>query len=414
MKRLECQLELLTPAFLGSHEPRKLDEITPVRPHSVRGLLRWWFRTAAATLLWPLDDTPQGRERVISELRRVESAIFGSTKQSSTLVVLPPEVERLRSGPYEVPDAKRSPGLRYLGYGLFEGKAPCAIYPGTFSLTLGLRRDAPGVPELLGATLWLWTTLGGLGARSRRGYGSLRLVRAATDLKIPPERLSLRTTHSELLDHFRSGIEWATGVFRKHLISLPTLPLQRGRGPHVELRTLHGLQGPDALTVLPILFETGTQAMECMGSLFRDFRSTIRCRALGREPHADYSAVKESITSRRPPTSLARAAFGLPLPFLFRSMNRATATFTPVDAGRLASPLLLRVHRLTAGYASTLINLVARESEYVHPLLGKALTMRGGRPAPFRAPSGTILRDFTQWAKAQAQKIEDQRQRGQR
>ncbi len=413
LKRLECQLELLTPAFLGGHEPRKLDEITPVRAHSVRGQLRWWFRTAAATLIWPANDTPQAREQAIAELRRIESEIFGDTKRISNLVVLPPEVDRNRCRVYPAPDAKSAPGLRYLGYGLFEGNSPPeAIAPGTFTLTLGLRSERKSVPELLGATLWLWTTLGGLGARSRRGFGSLRLSKAPAELEIRSNLLSLRTHPNELLEQLRKGIDWVTEVFREHLPTFLISPLQSGNGPHLELRTLYGLQGPDALTVLPGMHSSSIEAMERMGRLFRDFRSTLRCRALGREPHADYAAVKESITSGRPPTSLKRAAFGMPLPFLFRSMNHATATFTPVGANRLASPLLLRVHRVSTGYVATLVNLVARESEYVHPLLGKTLTMRRRPPAPFRAPSGTILRDFTQWAKAQAPEIEVRRQRG--
>ncbi len=47
LKRLSFDVEVLTPAFVGGHEPRKLDEYTPLRPHTVRGLLRWWFRAAA-------------------------------------------------------------------------------------------------------------------------------------------------------------------------------------------------------------------------------------------------------------------------------------------------------------------------------------------------------------------------------
>lgn len=422
MKRLECQLELLTPAFLGGHEPRKLDEITPIRPHSVRGLLRWWFRAAAATLLWPLDDTPQARERVISELRRVESAIFGSTKQSSTLMVLPPEVDRLRWGPYHVPDAKRSPGLRYLGYGLFEDRVPEAISPGAFTLALGLRRELKSVPELLGATLWLWTALGGLGARSRRGFGSLHLVKAAAELRIPREHLSLRNLPSSLLEQMRQGLTWAVGIFREHLPTLTSFPLQGGSGPYLELRTLCGLEAPDALTVLPGMFNAGTDAMERMGRLFQDFRSTIRRNDLGMPPHADYFAVKTSITSRRPPTTLDRAAFGLPLPFYFRSLQGAKATFTPASLDRLASPLLFRVHALeTAGgdrrFAATLINLVANaqgdNAKYVHPLLGHALIERE-RKEPFPPPSGLLLRQFTRWAKAEASKLQTERLGGRR
>lgn len=96
LKRLSFDVEVLTPAFVGGHEPRKLDEYTPLRPHTVRGLLRWWFRAAAGALMWPADDSDSARRLVIAELRKAESALFGDTERVSNVVVLPPTVERSR------------------------------------------------------------------------------------------------------------------------------------------------------------------------------------------------------------------------------------------------------------------------------------------------------------------------------
>jgi hypothetical protein len=82
------------------------------------------------------------------------------------------------------------------------------------------------LPELLGATIWLWTHLGGLGARSRRAYGSLRLVKADETLRIPRKLIDQPSTPSELVQQLRDGIPWATELFREHLSKLTTFPLQ--------------------------------------------------------------------------------------------------------------------------------------------------------------------------------------------
>ncbi|MEZ4363812.1 MAG: type III-B CRISPR module RAMP protein Cmr1 [Kofleriaceae bacterium] len=425
LKRLSFDVEVLTPAFVGGHEPRKLDEHTPLRPHTIRGLLRWWFRAAAGSVLWPTDQSERARRRMIVELRKVESALFGDTEHASNVMVLPPKVSRAQCQPFEIPDSRRSPGQRYLGYGLFEdGRRPEAIYPHhtPIPVTLRLRREITGAPDLLGATVWLWTALGGIGARSRRGYGSLRLVKADDAMRIKGHLIDQPSTHTDLVKQLHDGIAWATNVFLEYLPKFTTHPLQRAPGgPHPELRTLYGIDGDDSIVALAGMFGAASEAMERMGRLFQSFRSTLERHRLGMPPLADYFAVKNSITSRRPPSSLDRAAFGLPLPFYFRSLQGAKATFLPQHADRLASPLLLRIHALKIStgqrYVGTLINLVGRGDSYVHPLLARRLVERKDKDkesGSFAPPNGAILRQFIQWAKTEASNEQARKLRGQR
>lgn len=46
-------VEILTPAFLGGARPREVDEHTPLRPPSLRGQWRHWFRLGMAAVVRP-------------------------------------------------------------------------------------------------------------------------------------------------------------------------------------------------------------------------------------------------------------------------------------------------------------------------------------------------------------------------
>lgn len=396
-------LELLTPAFIGGAEARIVDKYMPLRPSTVRGMLRFWFRAGAAALLWPRDSSRDAHKRAVDALREAETALFGDTERASPVVVLAPEggkIERISP-----PDPAEHPGVRYLGYGLFDDRniIPEALVtpPGhSLKLTLGLRRALAGAPELLGATAWLWTALGGIGARSRRGFGSIAVIAGGAQLGWPDELCHGADTHAALVQQIVHGLDWVTGVFREHLPKLTQHPLETGDGPHREMRTIDGI---GTVTILPVDAATGREALERAGRLFRDFRSTLQRNRLGMPPLPDYFAVKTSIQSRRPPSTLGRAAFGLPLPFYFRSLGGAKARFDPERGDRLASPLCFRVHAIGQGqgrrHVVLLVNLA--EANGASPLLGQQIVESGMR-SPFPAPDGKLITQFISWAVAEA------------
>ena len=131
-------------------------------------------------------------------------------------------------------------------------------------------------------------------------------------------------------------------------------------------------------------------------------------------PLADYFTVKTSLQSRRPPASVDRAAFGLPLPFYVRSLGGEKATFQPEhgDSDRLASPLLFRIHVLgrdpNRRYVAVLVNLAGARG--AHPLLGGQLVERKMR-RPFPAPDGQIIQQFISWARAEVERAPYARRR---
>ncbi|MGK3997471.1 RAMP superfamily CRISPR-associated protein [Sorangium sp. So ce1024] len=417
-------LHFSTPSFVGGAEARSVDRATGLRPPSVRGALRAWFRMgAAAVLLVPGKNSESAERGMVELLHRAESELFGSTAVRSRVIVGPPaggQVVRLR------PDDRRWPGLRYLGYGLFEGTgsealvtdaaAIAAAMPqpaavprelGPVSLPISLRPRGSGDRvtnahhRLLGATLWLWLHLGGLGARSRRGWGSLRLAQPSPLLQGLPE---LRAGGAaDIVNGLIQGLDRATEVFRDEL---PNLGIQvpPGDRPHPGLRTIDGIEN---ITVLPGDHPTPIEALEHAGRLFRDFRSTLQRRKLGMPPLPDYFDVKASLQAGRPARSVDRAAFGLPLPFYFRSLNGMKTRFVPQtdDGDRLSSPLLFRVHPVHGRgdrprYAAVLVNLEDRAAA----LAGQKLK-QDGMTGTVPTPDGRLVRDFIQWALNEAKRI---------
>lgn len=141
-------LETVTPLFL-----RGPDGETPeLRPPSFKGLLRWWWRA-----LHPM---------AVRTLREEEGRRFGSAGDQGggrSPVQLRIPSRNLRTDAYEpVPTHNfRQTGFR----------------PGQqFDLVVTVEAQAADVREEIEATLRLMILLGGFGNRSRRGFGSLRLV----------------------------------------------------------------------------------------------------------------------------------------------------------------------------------------------------------------------------------------------
>ncbi len=174
MKSLEYELEFITPAFIGGANP---DE-AKLRPASIIGMLRWWFRA-----IWTFNNT----ERLYEE----ETDLFGGHKEDgsigSRLVIRIEEVNLTKGqeikSEYNLNwsfDRKtgytkgQHSGIAYLLHSAF--RRPYIKDKSRFKLKvvlLGLNEDKF---KLFEGALWCFVNLGGLGYRSRRGFGSLSVI----------------------------------------------------------------------------------------------------------------------------------------------------------------------------------------------------------------------------------------------
>lgn len=431
MLELRATIELNTPALGGGSEPRKADPYTPFRPSAVRGALRAWFRAAVAGSLWPDPGPSRGAqkqrdEEMLQHLRELEDRVFGSTELGSSIVLAPPRGGHIK--PWS-PQPDGTSGLGYLGYGVFDGRS---VPPESVStregrpleLRFGIRPRGDAETKLspeqllpiLVSSLWLWCAFGGVGARWRRGFGSIRLSKLEVDrdssrcdlLRAFEELLVLPANHEQHLAALQRGLGLSHDAVARLCEATGVgggLLRNNAVRPHPHVRSLAGIK--NLRTLVPTT-PNALDALDAAGRLLRGFRSTLERET----PLPDYEAVKASIRDRRPPKVVARAAFGLPLAFYFRSLGKKKARFVPtppqdVDAkrvDRVPSPLIIRVHALgnpgrKPVYGVTLINLAGQNTT---PLLGcgvgQARVGQGIEPPA----NGALLDQFIEHAVAES------------
>ncbi len=189
MLKIIVQLETITPLFLYG---AKQDE-PEFRSPPFRGMMRYWFRALAGGVLGDSNEA-------LKKLREAEAQVFGSPddKHGQSAVWV-----RLSASDYNrhyktrVLPHRGDTWTNYLGKTLKNYPKP-AIPPGVrATLTLTLKPNT-AIPKL---EIALWSllvglTLGGIGKRSRRGFGSLR-IQAVQELPV------------ELSDALRQQLEQA-------------------------------------------------------------------------------------------------------------------------------------------------------------------------------------------------------------
>lgn len=189
--------ELLAPAFVGGADAGRREH-TALRASAIRGELRWWWRTMHAGFL------------TTQELRALEDAIWGSVRTGRSPVTVRVEAEgtpEVVLAPYKhrqgdqlgvngrflrehgiADEGRRGPGIAYAAYGMADGRNHRhVICPGArYRVGLEIDRGAQ-VANLPGGQLssddvraqvlaaWrLFCAWGAVGAKSRKGFGSLR------------------------------------------------------------------------------------------------------------------------------------------------------------------------------------------------------------------------------------------------
>lgn len=191
MMKVELKLKNVSPLFLGGANQQQPE----LRPASVRGALRFWLRAGLGGVIGDKEDLPR--------LHSLEAEVFGEAERGSTVNV------RL-SQPAFQPKIEQEPLLPHRNDHTAALTNALSVDV-EFNLILALKPCA-ALKHLEIAT-WSalsWLTLGGLGRRSRRGAGSVRLV----EVVFVPDELSpeLKNCLNEATTAAASGEELAQRI----------------------------------------------------------------------------------------------------------------------------------------------------------------------------------------------------------
>jgi CRISPR-associated protein Cmr6 len=188
-----CAITLLTPAFFAG-ALQEVDDCN-LRPATMRGLLRWWWRTLHAGHL------------TARELLRLERLIWGGvagTTEGDAPSALSISVEPMGTASavhyrkQEVANAhglkkpdrqKATLGIAYISYGMDEKDRSRYYLPegSGWRLTILAKPAGPisgqQVLDQARAALWLLTNFGGVGSKSRKGFGCLQTDAGITGIE---------------------------------------------------------------------------------------------------------------------------------------------------------------------------------------------------------------------------------------
>lgn len=335
MRKIEANFRIVTPLFMSGSERNRAE----LREASIKGMLRYWWRVLAI-----------GRENSLEEVKKKEALIFGSseTGQSNVLLmlILPERIEPIESGKileYDSGDVA-GPGARYLGYGVIEafGSAkkktkagevirPCLKAPIDGVLRLLFKN---GISEedinSVEAALIAMGLFGGIGARSRKGYGSFNLLELRRNEEV-------KFNAPEDIQDLKAKI---SNLFKKYEIkAYEGMPEYTSYSTETRIDIIDTDKDP-----LRLLNSVG-EAMQMYRSWGKDNR--VNGKDAEKIFKDDHDLARQAI-GQKVYKHPRRVVFGLPHNYFFSS-DREKVDVSPERQERRASPLFIHIQGLKNG-----------------------------------------------------------------
>jgi CRISPR-associated protein Cmr1 len=344
--------KLITPLFGGGVEAHKADPITVIRGASVRGQLRFWWRATRGGQF----------NGSLEKMREAEQAIWGSAakkgdeKSGPSAVIV--DVRILNRGkPLRAEDRKGNP-LRnigepnsiysYVAFPLRDSSEAVVLQDVEFELTV---RYPVEVQNEVQAALWAWESFGGLGARTRRGFGAVQLTHINNkEVQLPNSSRIQEHINNGLKQHFVTGA-WYRGIPHLAPNSIVSVPASKSSNPQQTWR---------------FLFD---KMKEFRQSRYPDRNNRPYGRRKWPEPDTIRRLTRDHSPAHQPrhpvDGKFPRAQFGLPIIFKFkdedeRNGDPSASTLKPKGSERWASPLILRPVVCSDGYIGLAIRLASR------------------------------------------------------
>lgn len=181
-------LEFMTPAMISGALSKGPESRAEIRIPSIRGQLRWWFRALGGDY---------------EEEARFFGSVAGEGGQASAAILRLAQIEDASGDapkPLPITHAFKSPKTAsdigcgdmntsgYLAFNIRRREDARAMVPRRTRFKIEMRAPRLDLPEFhrLCQVFRMFATFGSLGARSRRTFGSLRLVAESGDLPSRP------------------------------------------------------------------------------------------------------------------------------------------------------------------------------------------------------------------------------------
>jgi CRISPR-associated protein Cmr1 len=362
-------LRVTTPLFNAGHDPVG-DQDTGIRVPSILGAMRFWFRAMAGAHLGP----------DLAALRYWEARVFGRAASDATGGrddAAAPIQWRIPKQPPVTSNTVKPPWLpsfgigkagdqgddRWLVYLLGQGLGDLRncklnrsyVEPGKpFELRFRQRHNDPQALGLALTSLWLTCAFGGVGARTRRGFGTLEIIKFepngvellppwddTTDFAIPADALypSLTRIATKPMGRSLPLFQNAPEEHRKSAMvyrweAMPPYPVI-GLSPATSGRetTTAGL-GTDT-------FSSWNEALQAAGYMSRMFRASENTPGVPYWPQVKTPEWLDTVNGGS--DQFALGALGLPIVF---KKDCSVNVLIRGEEARRASPLWIRPVRV--------------------------------------------------------------------
>ncbi len=304
----EREYELITPLFGGGVEPGMSDPVTTIRATEIRGHLRFWWR---ATRGGQFDGDLQ-------EMKKAEDRLWGAASSGNDTLPSQVNIQVVPTNRGRKFIARNNRGEEV---GVFDINSPFGYV--AFPLRDRRQHVIEGVKFKLNirypsasrtdieAALWAWETFGGIGGRTRRGFGAIKLLSIDGRLQ-PLPNANAKQVHQLITQKFATHL--AAGKLP------PDLPCISKDSRDLVVTELHGI---------------AIDAWKYLIKRLREFRQKRNQgnqqnrpgRSQWPEPDAIRRITRRASARHRQPLSrldvFPRAEFGLPIVFKFKDDNQA-------------------------------------------------------------------------------------------
>ncbi len=384
MTEIIARFEIVTPLFMSGFD----QSVPELRLASIKSEIAFWWRAIKFQSYFSAGQeiTPVEMHTALDRLHQDECALFGSARDGQGQFLLKlVDCNIDRKTDFQKLN-KLNIGAKYLGYGI-EGKRSC-FEQGEFSVAIKFRKKAPetSVAEICRA-MRIFGLLGGLGARKRRGFGSIRLI----SLTGSPGGHDFAPPSS--IEQYQKQIRDAAG---KRVVSGRDFPLS-AIAAETDIRIWAGD------------FPNWRDALNALGDEFLMYRSwgsggMVAGRQSRKNFESDHDWFKRAYCSaangghnpdnwnQRNARIPERANFGLPHNY-FKShpggKNLKLEIKPNADWERRASPLLFHITKIGNKFVPVAIHFANK----FLPSRARLHRVQGRTDFPFQANSG-VIRDF--------------------